>query len=418
MSSLGMVNCVQHANGRDWWMLQHKEGNLLSFLIDPLGIRELVSEELPFKIDSMAGGSVKFNKAGDKFGILQLAEQLDSQGMELIIGDFDRCAGRLSNLKKYNLPSFDSFIADGLEFSASGNYMYIGNLINIYQLDLKAPDIINSMIKIMEWDSTYSVIPGIDTLMGSDIPNLYGFMQRGPDGKIYIAGSTQTHFIHMIHNPDEPGLACNPENRAIRLPTFHYGTLPTFPTLRLGPLDGSACDTLGIDNRPVAKFRYEQDGLDTLMIDFVDLSFYEPTLLEWDFGDGTESLERFPTHRYGQPGTYEVCLTVSNAFSSDVSCDSLFLGMTTAVGNLTQRNISLFPNPAVDQVRISFHDYLPLEPRLLVYDLGGKLVMDYKLMGRATNVDVWGLESGVYVYEVWDGNIILKQDKFIKIGSH
>jgi hypothetical protein len=62
-------------------------------------------------------------------------------------------------------------------------------------------------------------------------------MQLGPDCKIYGLGGGDTRFYHVIHNPDEPGLACNVEQRGLPLPTPSGASMPSFPNYRLGPID-------------------------------------------------------------------------------------------------------------------------------------------------------------------------------------
>ena len=130
-----------------------------------------------------------------------------------------------------------------------------------------------SEIEVMAWDSTWLANP----LGLFEQPASFGAMQRGPDNKIYIGYGPQGDYLHVIHYPDRYGLLCEAEQRAVYIPTYHVGTVPNFPSLRLGPLDGSSCDTLGLDNHPVSRFRYEQDSMDFLSIDFKDLSYYEPT---------------------------------------------------------------------------------------------------------------------------------------------
>ncbi len=72
--------------------------------------------------------------------------------------------------------------------------------------------------------------------------------QLAPDNKIYINSLPSSFRYHIIHNPDEPGQSANFEQNALFLPTFNRRTIPNNPNYRLGPLDGSPCDTLGIDN--------------------------------------------------------------------------------------------------------------------------------------------------------------------------
>jgi len=102
--------------------------------------------------------------------------------------------------------------------------------------------------------------------------------------------------------------------------------IPNFNTLRLGPLDGSPCDTLNLDNNPISRFWYEQDSTDHQEIQFRDVSYFRPEEWSWTFGDGNVSDEKNPLHSYATNGTYEVCLTVSNENSSNISCQQLQIG--------------------------------------------------------------------------------------------
>ncbi|MEO8590451.1 MAG: hypothetical protein ABI432_13835, partial [Flavobacteriales bacterium] len=71
--------------------------------------------------------------------------------------------------------------------------------------------------------------------------------QLAPDGKIYISTGNGTQHLHVIHTPDEPGLACNMEQHGIALPRYFSNSLPNHPNYHLGPVDGSVCDSLGIN---------------------------------------------------------------------------------------------------------------------------------------------------------------------------
>jgi len=45
----------------------------------------------------------------------------------------------------------------------------------------------------------------------------------------------------------------------------------------------------------------------------------------WNFGDGTTSSTRFPSHSYQNGGTYQVCLTITSACDQLIVCDSVFV---------------------------------------------------------------------------------------------
>ncbi len=408
----GFVKCAQHANGRDWWFLQHRSDTIFSFLIDPSGVNLHHTQRIPFKMQVHKGGGSAYDPRAEQLALFQFS--IDDLGSELVIMDFDRSTGMVSNERiQYRQDSL-AFFTNGLEYSPSGRYLYLANLHNIFQFDTWADDIFATEQVVMEWDESVSLSPGLDDPRFGR-PNTFNMMQRGPDNKIYISGGTQGNYLHIIHKPNEEGRACEVEPTAIHFTTHYFTTMPNFNTLRLGPIDGSISDTLGLDNNPVSRFRYEQDTLDFKDISFVDLSYFEPTRWEWDFGDGTSSIEPSPFHAYDEDGIYEVCLTVSNENSSNISCDTLFLGVTSLDNQTEDRHISLFPNPVETVTRVAIHDYLPQSAVMRIYNQSGQLVQTATLTGVTTTVDMSALTSGVYVYEVWDGKKRLSGGKVVKM---
>ncbi len=70
--------------------------------------------------------------------------------------------------------------------------------------------------------------------------------QLAPDGKIYISNGNSGLRLHVINNPDEPGLACNMEQHGVVLPRLNMNSLPNHPNYFLGAVAGSVCDSLGL----------------------------------------------------------------------------------------------------------------------------------------------------------------------------
>jgi PKD repeat protein len=58
-------------------------------------------------------------------------------------------------------------------------------------------------------------------------------------------------------------------------------------------------------------------GLVPLMVTFTDASTNNPIDWAWDFGDGTVSAERNPSHQYAWPGQYTVTLTAANGYGTN-----------------------------------------------------------------------------------------------------
>ncbi len=69
--------------------------------------------------------------------------------------------------------------------------------------------------------------------------------------------------------------------------------------------------------RPVANFTSNvTSGSRPLDVAFTDESKGTPTAWKWSFGDGTNSTEQNPTHKYSKAGNYTVVLTASNSAGS------------------------------------------------------------------------------------------------------
>ena len=60
-------------------------------------------------------------------------------------------------------------------------------------------------------------------------------------------------------------------------------------------------------------------GLAPFTVQFTENTYGCATSWQWDFGDGTTSTERNPSHTYTSPGWYDISLTVSNGVMNDTA---------------------------------------------------------------------------------------------------
>ena len=195
--------------------------------------------------------------------------------------------------------------------SPNSKYAYFFANGKYYRYDLTEEDIPNSEELISDWTPFYQ---------NGVIPVIPWASQLGSDGKIYIASQSTVSYMDVMHDPDMNSIEnCRLEQRGLELPNRNNGTIANHPNYRLGPIDGSSCDTLGLDNLPVANFRYEV-FTDTVL--FRDLSAGAPNNWFWTFGDGAATNGQHQNKIYSG-GLYEVCLTVSNENGSDTWCDSV-----------------------------------------------------------------------------------------------
>gem|GEM_PF-112954 len=225
----GKLSAVRHANGRDWWVFTHKLNTDLYYrmLVTPTG-PQVDGTQAVGPIHPPDAGQVCFSPQGDKFAYFY-------ESLEVL--PFDRCTGLFDEPILVTGEQLD--YGCGVAFSPNGRFLYVSTVLDVYQFDTEADDIAASEVHIAQWDSTYSPFPPFAALFSN--------MQLAPDGKIYIGTGNSTQVLHVIHNPDEPGLACNMEQHGIDLERYFSNSLPNHPNYHLGPVDGSVCDSLGIN---------------------------------------------------------------------------------------------------------------------------------------------------------------------------
>ncbi|MCC6724807.1 MAG: PKD domain-containing protein [Saprospiraceae bacterium] len=385
----GMVNAVKHANGRDWWIYvtDEVENNYSYFLLAPEGLQG------PFEFQATPSfccphslGQIVFSPDGNK-----VARYNVEHGVYFY--DFDRCTGEFDNPVFITLP--DGNVGGGIAFSPNSRFFYlVHDYLNVYQYDLWADDIAGSKVIVAKWDGFFTDF---------NLCTCFFELQLGPDGRIYGNAPNSVEYLHVIDQPNKKGTECKFQQHGLQLPTLNRFTSPHFPYYRLGPLDGSPCDTLGLDNHPVAKFRCSQDSTDYLTVEFTDQSTYEPNSWSWLFGDGSTSQDTSPVHTYAQPGIYEVCLTVANDNSTDTYCKTLEIA-TSATSEAQPLNlVSVFPNPAQSATNFRIGEgYLPRQAMLTLRTTTGQVVHTQRLMPGWSVVGLEGMAPGLYFWEVKD----------------
>jgi hypothetical protein len=406
--SSGKMMACRHANGRDWWLLKtvtdHDE--FYTFLIDSEGVHMVTKQ----KIGSFSGrgiGQSVFSPDGSMFAMIN-GHKEGWDGIKIQLYDFDRSTGLLSNYREDVLNNGFLEVPAGIAFSPDGNLLYACNKRNVYQYDLNSIDFVLSKQVVAEYDGYEHVYTN------SGYPTYFGSMRLGADGRIYIVPcSAANREMHRIEYPNDRGEDCMVNQHCIQMASFSR-TIPNIANYRLGPLDGSPADTLGLDNHPIAEYRYEQDTLDHHTVRFTDLSYFRPESWYWTFGDGNTTNEQYPYHSYDKNGVYEVCLTVSNENSSNTSCRTLTIGTSAAVDITDQIELSIYPNPFVDQVLVTLGEYIPQDGYFVVYDISGKEVQEARIYYGWNNVNLSHLTSGTYVYELRDGGVLLKSGKLLK----
>ena len=219
----------KHSNGTDWWILQaEKESNrILTLLIDETGPNDysLQTVDHTFENFSSSSGCAAFSPDGNYYAYYNAYDNL-------LLFDFDRATGVLSNLRTLELSdvSEPDIAFSTLEWSPNSQYLYIAADNIMYQLDTYVDDFEDGVELIDVWDGT-----------SDPFATTFNLMALAPDCKIYMCSGSSTNTYHVINNPNEKGTACDFVQHGIRLPfTSSVAAMPYYPRFRVDEED--KCD--------------------------------------------------------------------------------------------------------------------------------------------------------------------------------
>ena len=389
----GKLSACRHANGRDWWIIvpRWEQGSFRLLLYDPQGFHDLGIQAFPNFLQFRKGfGNAVFSPEGTKYAIVDIFKS--NRPDTSFLFRFDRCTGLLSDPLLLSQAS-DSIYLSNFCFSPNSRYLYKTTGRRVYQYDTEAADI----------NASRQLVAVADGYVNISL-SLFMQMQLAPDGKIYMTSRTAAPFLHRIDYPDRPGPACQVIQHCLDSLVATTFCIPSFPHFRLGPLDGSSCDTLGIDNLPWARFRYAQDDAASPMaVQFTDLTAFEPTRWHWDFGElgsGDTSLERHPWHIYAGPGVYEVCLRAGNAYGADTVCREVRV-LPATVGSeeaekMEAADYQVFPNPTTGEITLRGPEGTGRTRLAILYNPLGQVVLQTTLVGPIHSLSLRFLPAGVY----------------------
>ena len=223
----GEVTAIKHANGADWWLIipQFRNEKYYILLVTNEGVVSTIEQSIGFSTTSggESGGQANFSPDGQFY-----FRSNPNDGT--FIFDFDRNIGVLSNFRF--IPSFgDAGFRGGVVASPNSKLLYVFTGLHAFQYDLLVENILESEILIAEFDG-----------FQNPFSTLFYHGRIGPNCKIYVNSNTTVRNLHVIHYPNERGIACGFEQHAITLPHNNGRTLPNLPSnfnLDVGP----PCDT-------------------------------------------------------------------------------------------------------------------------------------------------------------------------------
>ncbi|HEY4800379.1 MAG TPA: M4 family metallopeptidase, partial [Bacteroidia bacterium] len=106
---------------------------------------------------------------------------------------------------------------------------------------------------------------------------------------------------------------------------------------------GTQFDPSACSNAPVSDFSADVTNSCTGVINFTDLSTFNPTSWSWDFGDGGTSTLKNPSHAYTSNGTFTVILVTSNANGTNTKTKTAYITVNMPSSPITVNDSSCAP---------------------------------------------------------------------------
>lgn len=287
-----------------------------------------------------------------------------------------------------------------------GNFGYEQNPINIYT------SVGTYTVKLIVYGPG-----GIDSITRENYITVLGQLMTPVAAYGYITDDLQVNFSDSSLNApatlewdfdadNNPGFYISSEKN----PSFTYTSPGTYKVC-LTATNAAGTDTHCKDitvqsaSAPVADFSSSANGL---FVTFTDFSTNSPTDWSWTFGDTQTSTLQHPTHTYANGGNYIVCLNASNAIGSDSKCKTISvvaMGVSSA-----KAGISIFPNPASKKAFILANGLDIDQTRITLLNvLGETIVPVISRNGNLLELNIEGLESGIYFIRAEDGSAVFKQ---------
>jgi hypothetical protein len=119
----------------------------------------------------------------------------------------------------------------------------------------------------------------------------------------------------------------------------------------------------------------------------------------WNFGDGGNSTDQNPSHNYATNGSYTVSLTVSDGSNTNTETKTAYIQVGPAGVDEAawEKEVSIYPNPAKDQLHISAE--FPVKS-IRLFDINGLQKMGMEDCGMNCTLDLNKMADGIYIIQV------------------
>jgi hypothetical protein len=190
------------------------------------------------------------------------------------------------------------------------------------------------------------------------------------------------------------------------------------PNVNVVTTNANACDGVGASSAINITFTATPTAAGTMSLNGNVATFTNTSTgassYSWDFGDFTNSSATAPAHAYAVNGAYTVVLTAINGNCSDTV--TFLVDVTVGMDELSTSNLSIYPNPANEEVHVTFEqvaEFMNIE----LIDATGRVLNNQvsKQMGaNLITFNVANLSSGFYTVRLTSSNVSETQKLMIQ----
>jgi PKD domain/Secretion system C-terminal sorting domain len=162
----------------------------------------------------------------------------------------------------------------------------------------------------------------------------------------------------------------------------------------------SADTSITLGGPPITQYSAAINGN---IVNFTDLTGSVGATYAWDFGDGNTSTLQNPTHTYGALGTFNACLTVTDACGTDQECQTMPIVAVGTIPGIVGSTFTVYPNPNAGLAKVALQLPEAQAVRLSVYNHLGLLVHTADLgevQSGHYELPLQGLAAGQYLVEL------------------
>ena len=190
------------------------------------------------------------------------------------------------------------------------------------------------------------------------------------------------------------------------------------PNVNVVTTNANACDGVGASSAINITFTATPTASGTMTLNGNVATFTNTSTgassYSWDFGDFTNSSATAPAHAYAVNGAYTVVLTAINGNCSDTVM--FLVDVTVGMNELSTSNLSIYPNPANEEVHVTFEqvaEFMNIE----LIDATGRVLNNQVSNQMGANLitfNVANLSSGFYTVRLTSSNVSETQKLMIQ----